>query len=256
MHRRLFDHWIWETDQEVTPGRAWLELLRRAMFKAKVTNVKGRQIALERGQLIGSHRKLGEWFNWDKNKVDRFLKKLRRAGMIETETGAGVTIITICNYDHYNPLPEDDGALTGAGAGQERGNPGAGAGQHRDNINKGNKGKELKKGNKEKSGVPLHTQAADSVIKFLNENPEHLKLICNAARFSGDWEAVVIDLYCRKSDAPYILRKAIAEPTSHLGWLQSDMQGTKYKNNESGPKKATFDQANELRSRYGIGDTS
>lgn len=256
IQRRLFDHWIWETDKPVSEGRAWIEMLRRAVFSAKVQYVKGRQIALERGQLIASHRKLAEWCNWDKNRADRFLRKLRRSGMIEATSEAGVTIVTICNYDKYNPVIENFEAVNGARVGQEWGSTGAAPGRERDKNNKGIK----EKGNKEikeerAENVPLHIHAADAVIEYLNENQDHLKMIVHAAAFRGDWQEIVRELYCRKSDMPAVLKKAIREPSSHLGWVQSDMQMQKSRKNEPGPKKAFVANPNGLRAQYGLEDT-
>ena len=49
-------------------------------------------------------------WQWSEKKVRYFLSKLKRKGMITTCNKQGMTVITLCNYDEYNPykgIPKD-----------------------------------------------------------------------------------------------------------------------------------------------------
>jgi hypothetical protein len=67
---------------------------------------------------------MGKAWGWPKSTVDRFIDVLKKRDMIETDTGTGILVITICNYDRYQrvSLP----------AGQKRDTDGTAAGQQRD----------------------------------------------------------------------------------------------------------------------------
>lgn len=68
---------------------------------------------LKRGQLVASQRYLARRWNWSLTKVNRFLRLLVKAGMIDksdavhksygnTQTERKAERITICNYETYN----------------------------------------------------------------------------------------------------------------------------------------------------------
>jgi hypothetical protein len=107
-----------------TEREAWAWLIAEAAFKAHRRRVGGFQVDLKRGQLAASVRFLAEKWRWHRNKVDRFLERLKIGTMIGTETGTGITVITICNYDKYQrvSLPSETGeeTATGTAAGQQR----------------------------------------------------------------------------------------------------------------------------------------
>ena len=90
-------------------------------------------VNVRRGQLATTLRSLAEDWRWPKSNVDRFLKRLKREGMIDLETvgtkggtsgralAHPVTIITICNYDKFQRGPsryEDTGQEPGQQSGQ------------------------------------------------------------------------------------------------------------------------------------------
>ena len=43
-------------------------------------------------------------WQWSEKKVRYFLAKLKKRGMITTCNKQGMTVITLCNYDEYNPV--------------------------------------------------------------------------------------------------------------------------------------------------------
>lgn len=117
---------------------AWIWLLCQARWKAKQIEVKGQIVALKRGQLCHSLRFMAESCNMTKSSFDRFLTRLKTGTgdgpMIETATGTGQLLITICNYDKYQLSPSPAGTAAGTTTGTASG---TGAGQERDNIEEG-----------------------------------------------------------------------------------------------------------------------
>lgn len=69
------------------------------------------RVDVERGEWAVSIRFLGERWSWGRHKVDNYLKFLRDEGMIKMGTAEGTqqTVLTVCNYDTYNPLAENEG---------------------------------------------------------------------------------------------------------------------------------------------------
>ena len=103
-------------DEPKTQREAWIWMLSEASWKARVTRAGELIVPLDRGQLVGSFRFLAGAWRWTDSKVRRFLEKLEKLKMIRLETDAGVTVITICNYDDF----QGDGATTDAGPTQDR----------------------------------------------------------------------------------------------------------------------------------------
>jgi hypothetical protein len=71
-------------------------------------------VELARGQLAHSTRYMAGAWRWPETNVRRFLATLKTGAMIGAETGAGITIITICNYDLYQTGACESGAPDGA----------------------------------------------------------------------------------------------------------------------------------------------
>lgn len=103
IHRSLIDHPVFKTAAE---RWAFVELIALAAWKPMTVRYKDRIITLERGQCAVSLRdfaaRIGEW---EDSKVLRFFEKLKKRGMIRRQSEAGVSVITICNYNKY----QDDG---------------------------------------------------------------------------------------------------------------------------------------------------
>lgn len=98
--RGIWDHPMF-ADEPFTEREAWSWLIGEASFKARTRNVGGKVVKLERGQLAASVRFIAERWKWSKSRVDRFLKRLKIETMIGTDSGTGLLVITICNYDKY-----------------------------------------------------------------------------------------------------------------------------------------------------------
>lgn len=102
MQRGWQDHPLWK-DEPFSSREAWCWLIENAVFSHDGRRVEHNGLVriLSRGQLSYSIRYLAEAWGWDHSKVNRYLAKLQRNGMIETNTETGMTIITICNYNKY-----------------------------------------------------------------------------------------------------------------------------------------------------------
>jgi hypothetical protein len=106
LSRRAFQHFLWEEKRRKSRWEAWVDLIQTAAYAPEKILVRGCLASVARGELAASLRYLGQRWNWDKCRVDRFLELLRAEAMIETRSEAGETIIKLCNYEHYNPLKD------------------------------------------------------------------------------------------------------------------------------------------------------
>lgn len=87
------------------------------LCKAAYTTIRGRYgnfiITLQRGQLVGGSDYLGDIFQWNPSRVRRFLKRLQKDDLIDTQTDEGITVINIVNYDKYQyTVPQSDEVVT------------------------------------------------------------------------------------------------------------------------------------------------
>jgi hypothetical protein len=107
--RGIWDHPMF-ADEPFTEREVWSWLIGEASLKARTRNIGGKIVHLERGQLAASVRFMAKRWKWSKSRVDRFLKRLKTEAMIGTDSGTGLLVITICNYDRYQrvSLPERD----------------------------------------------------------------------------------------------------------------------------------------------------
>lgn len=130
IYRAIRKHWIF---QRADYYLAWSILLMEAAYKEDKKIVGSTLVNLKRGQLIGSVRYLKKAFGWKSNdKVSRFVALLESDGMIRTENGQGITVITVCNYDTYN-TPEK---LKRTATGQKQDDNGTLTGQKQDETKK------------------------------------------------------------------------------------------------------------------------
>jgi hypothetical protein len=112
--RKMFDGQdpIWEGREPFDRRSAWIDLCQLANYRTKRRVINGRVVTLERGQLLASERFLAQRWRWTRAKVRRFLDVLAECHRIVQNSAhpaaqAG-TVITLCNYDAYNPLPTKD----------------------------------------------------------------------------------------------------------------------------------------------------
>jgi hypothetical protein len=119
--------------------RAWFWLVSEAAWKSRrVTVTNGRTteiVELERGQLSHSRSYMAKTWGWSEKRVRTFLCRLEKGGVIDLQAGRLQTVITICNYDIYQGVPDDEGRRTGPQTGRQK----AGKGPEEENIKEENK---------------------------------------------------------------------------------------------------------------------
>lgn len=107
LHKRIREHPVWNADPACY-GRAFADLLLLANDAPRVTMMKGEPVHLKRGQLAWSIRGLEKEWSRSAEWITSFLNFCRDNSMITVESKKNRgTIITILNYDAYNPpLPD------------------------------------------------------------------------------------------------------------------------------------------------------
>lgn len=109
---------------------AWLDMICEATWRGREVMNKGRQIILNRGELMAARGWLAKRWNWTEKTVRKFLEKLEAAGMISEvdpkqvqQEGPGkarrpaiagqpesqrkhnlVKVVSICNYELYQAM--------------------------------------------------------------------------------------------------------------------------------------------------------
>lgn len=108
LSRKFFSNEMWKVARKFSECEAWLDLIQSARFeatdKAYSELIGGREISYTRGQYPASVSFLMKRWQWSEKKVRYFLAKLKKKGMITTCNKQGMTVITLCNYDEYNPV--------------------------------------------------------------------------------------------------------------------------------------------------------
>lgn len=98
--KRLRQNPVWQRHDY---GYCWVDLLMLANDEPRETFVQGEKIALQRGQLAWSLRSLEKEWKKSGEWLTRFLSFLTDEGMITVDSNRRRTIITILNYEAYNP---------------------------------------------------------------------------------------------------------------------------------------------------------
>lgn len=116
--RGLFQHPRF-ADEPFTEREAWIWLIGQAAFKPHRRRVGSVMVNLVRGQIAASLRFMADTWKWSEASVRRYIAKLKAddaddGAMIDAASDAGVTVITIYNYNKYQYLlskrDADDGA--------------------------------------------------------------------------------------------------------------------------------------------------
>lgn len=107
--RSLFEHPLWCEERVYSKFEAWIDLLQSSRFEDTKQIIGNRMLNVKRGQILISLRFLASRWKWSPKKVNSFLECLITEGMIikETPKETGQTVLTVCNYDKYNPLAEN-----------------------------------------------------------------------------------------------------------------------------------------------------
>ena len=111
LSRKYFDHFLWEEKRIFSKAEAWLDLIQTARYSEEESTkiIDNKMIKIKRGEVIGSYRFLAKRWNWKSlTKVKNFLEFLEKNAQIRTAKEQQITMITLCNYNIYNPLKDSD----------------------------------------------------------------------------------------------------------------------------------------------------
>lgn len=100
--RRIARHPLW-LRKPFSDGHAMLDLFVLANNRAGEMEKRGIYAALERGQCGWSELGLADRWGWSRTKVRGFLTQLEKRGTISRSVSNLTTVITLTNYDTYNP---------------------------------------------------------------------------------------------------------------------------------------------------------
>ncbi|TZG28587.1 hypothetical protein [Sphingomonas montanisoli] len=119
MPRGWMDHPLFQ-GEAFCKRTAFQWMVEQAVYQPTTIATKGGVINLQRGQFSHSIRFMAAAWRWDEKRVRRFLDAGAAAAKIERGEAAGQTVITICNFDYYQPLPRGGAAVNGAAVPDER----------------------------------------------------------------------------------------------------------------------------------------
>jgi hypothetical protein len=105
-NRSIFKNPLWYAEK-FTKGQAWVDLFGNANHSDGYFEKNSQRVDIKRGQTGRSIETLAKDWRWSRNKVKRFLKRLKDEHMIEHETNHLTSVITICNYDKYQFIKKD-----------------------------------------------------------------------------------------------------------------------------------------------------
>lgn len=104
--RKIMNNPYYREKRKLSRFEAWIDLILNANGKEKEILFDGKPILIKRGQFLTSQRKLAERWGWSKTKTADFLKiSSKHDHAIEIVSDRKKSIITILNYDIYNPFP-------------------------------------------------------------------------------------------------------------------------------------------------------
>lgn len=104
IYREITQHWIF---QDAEKFKWWIDMIFLASYEGNRVLVGNHLVSLKRGQFIASIAFLVKRWGVGKDKVINFLKLLQVDGMIDKVTDNNVSIITICNYESYQDVPDN-----------------------------------------------------------------------------------------------------------------------------------------------------
>jgi len=102
LYRQIQDNMLWTDSESFDRRSAWIDLILMANVQNKDIMYRGQTIKIKRGQVYTSVRKLADRWHWSRDKVNRFIKTLIKAHMVEHDTRTqSATLLTIVKYGDY-----------------------------------------------------------------------------------------------------------------------------------------------------------
>jgi hypothetical protein len=120
--RKLDEHWLWE-QKPFSMGQAWIDVLMRTNFSdSNIPNPADvKSSTLSPGESIVSLRGLEADWGWSRNRVLRFLRRLKNDGMIGTKNETIFTRVNVVNWKKYQPSADNSSVLDGTTNGTTNG---------------------------------------------------------------------------------------------------------------------------------------
>ncbi|WP_293796701.1 hypothetical protein [uncultured Bosea sp.] len=113
--RGIWDHPVFAREA-FTEREAFMWLVSEASYRPRRFRTGSNVMELARGQLAHSLRFMADKWGWKEPRVRRFLGRLKIDAVIDADSDAGTTRITICNYDKYQRVSLPSDAANDAGA--------------------------------------------------------------------------------------------------------------------------------------------
>lgn len=107
LNRKFFTNVYWSQQRTFSLSEAWLDLIQMARFDAEPATKElpnGRLITIKRGEIHAGLRFLSDRWGWSVEKTQRYINKHIKKHEIERRTEHGESIISLCNYEYYNPM--------------------------------------------------------------------------------------------------------------------------------------------------------
>lgn len=111
LHRKIQDNMIWNDSEPFDRRSAWIDLIMMANVQDKEILYRGQCIKIKRGQVYTSVRKLAARWHWSRDKVNRFIKTLIKAHMIEKDNRTqSATLLTLVKYGDFQSRADSNKA--------------------------------------------------------------------------------------------------------------------------------------------------
>lgn len=108
LYRKIWNNSFFCSDERFDRRSAWLYLLTHANYKEGSFVAGGRIRHVQRGQLFTSIRYLAKVWGWDKDTVTKFLSDAETEKMITRTRTQNGTLITIVNFNKYQPSGDSE----------------------------------------------------------------------------------------------------------------------------------------------------
>ena len=107
--RKIWSNKLFQEKRKFSRFEAWVDMVMLANGKEKEIIFDGKPLLIKRGQFLTSQRQLAVRWRWSKTKTREFLYSLQNHDhSIKVYSDRKKSIITILNYEHYNPLTDEE----------------------------------------------------------------------------------------------------------------------------------------------------
>ena len=107
--RNIVAHWLWQDSRRF---QMWIHLVFCAAWEDTCVYNGNAKIELKRGQFASSTRKLIKQWGCCTDTATSFLRILEKSNLITRHSEGRLTIITILDYDNYQPFFTDKSATS------------------------------------------------------------------------------------------------------------------------------------------------